>query len=35
LIISRHCRYASAVGLIPIPLVDIAAMTAVRVNMVA
>lgn len=35
LIITKHCRYASAVGLIPIPLVDIAAMTAVRVNMVA
>lgn len=34
-IITKHCRYASAVGLIPIPLVDIAAMTAVRVSMVA
>lgn len=34
-IITKYCRYASAVGLIPFPLVDIAAMTAVQVNMIS
>jgi len=34
-IITRHCRYASTVGFIPIPLVDIAAITAIQVKMVA